>query len=417
MMSKYKILFTNHQNRSKILITILCIFIYRFGCNLPVPFVDLKVLSNLSNNNMLSYLSLMSGGSLENASFFALGVMPFINASIILQLLTSVIPKLEQLKGAGKKGEDTINRILKIMGFGFSLLLAVLYYFMVKGMNALKYTTGKEALFSAIVIIAIYVAGATIVYWLSSQIDAYGIGNGMSMIIFIGILNGLKGTILKTHQTSTQMLDFIILYVFLFVSLFFIVYVCNSKYEIHLQYNKKEKVNYAAASDKIPVKIMMAGVMPVIFAGSLTSIPNAFIGLVQNTNSVMYKILSSCTYSNPIYCIIYIVLILLFNKFYVKMQFNSAEMAETLRKNNGIIQGIRPGKETEVYIDNILNKINILGGIILASITIVPILIQVFLHIDFQFGGTSILILVQVGLEIINTLKEMTKSKTVSRFI
>lgn len=399
--------------RKRLLFTLMILVLFRLGCAIPVPYISSGALSGMfSTGSMLTYLNMMSGGALSECTLFALGVQPAINASIIIQLLTVAIPYLENLSKEGEEGRRKLLRITNYVGAGLGLMLSIGYYFIIRNMGALKYTSGFDGIFCAVVIILCFTAGAQLCCWLGNQIDKQGIGNGLSLLIFSGIVARWSGiyssvtNILARAQAGEPMF-----YVFLpllvilaLVAVVFVVILTNAERRIPVQYAKRVvgRKMYGGQASYIPIKVNMSGVMPIIFASTLCGLPGmigGFINLDPVKHPIWTGFFSAFSYTSPIYFVAYMLLIVGFNYFYVAIQYNPVEIANQLKKNNGTIPGIRPGKPTSDFISRTLSKITLIGAIFLAIVAGAPILLGNLTGTSIQLGGTSLLIVVGVALD------------------
>ena len=407
--------------RKKILYTLLILVIFRVGCAIPVPFLDASALSDMmgDSGNILSYLDILSGGALSKATLFALAIQPYINSSIIIQLLTYALPPLESLQKEGEEGRKKIQKITNVVSMFLALIMAYAYYLTMRSAGAVNYTSGGSGVFAAIVIIAAFVAGSSLIVWLGNQINEKGIGNGISLILFAGIVARGPSAVLKMFalaETDKKMIFIVPLVLIVFVLMIgFIVFMNESERRIPIQYAKRVvgRKQYGGQSTHIPIKVAMSGVMPIIFAMSFMSIP-ATLGLfikrpddpVGFWQNFYVGLLDFFAYNSAWYAIIYFLLIIGFNYFYVSMQYNPIEIANNLRQNNGGIPGIRPGKPTSDFIQRVLSKITLIGAIFLGIIAIFPILFNLAIpKLNISMGGTSILIIVSVALETVRTLE------------
>ncbi len=407
--------------RKKILYTLLILVIFRVGCAIPVPFLDASALSNMmgDSGNILSYLDILSGGALSKATLFALSIQPYINSSIIIQLLTYALPPLERLQKEGEEGRKKIQKITNVVSMFLALIMAYAYYLTMRSAGAVNYTSGGSGVFAAIVIIAAFVAGSSLIVWLGNQINEKGIGNGISLILFAGIVARGPSAVLKMFalaETDKKMIFIVPLVLIVFVLMIgFIVFMNESERRIPIQYAKRVvgRKQYGGQNTHIPIKVAMSGVMPIIFAMSFMSIPatlELFIKRPADPDGfweIFYVgLLNFFAYNSPWYAIIYFLLIIGFNYFYVSMQYNPIEIANNLRQNNGGIPGIRPGKPTSDFIQRVLSKITLIGAIFLGIIAIFPILFNLAIpKLNISMGGTSILIIVSVALETVRTLE------------
>ncbi|MBR2740781.1 MAG: preprotein translocase subunit SecY [Oscillospiraceae bacterium] len=401
--------------RKRILFTLLILVIFRLGSAIPVPFVDAKALQEqlTSDGTIFGFFDLMSGGGFTDATLFALGVSPYINSSIIIQLLQVVFPSLERLSQEGEEGRRKLSRITRYAAVGLSVLLAVMYWLLAKRTNALVYTEGFAAVFSAIVVIATFAAGAMVLLWLGEQIDSKGIGNGVSLLIFTGIVSNLSRVIemliyyFQVAKASPVLYALIPLVIILFIAMFFTIVATNAaERRIPVQYAKRVvgRKMYGGQNSYIPIKVNLSGVMPVIFASSLLSIP-ATIKDMFNITGGWGTFLGWFGTSSWGYAALYALLIIAFNYFYVAIQYNPVQIANDLRKNSGMIPGIRPGQPTSQFISKVISKITIIGALFLVLIAVLPIVITKLTGIQIALGGTSVLILVGVALEIFQTLE------------
>ena len=411
--------------RKKILFTLLIILVYRVGSAIFVPFVDVaKVEAAVSNSSsdIMNFLTLMSGGGFSNASVFALGIQPYINASIIIQLLTVAIPALERMSKEGEAGRKKLSQITRYGTVILGLLLGVAYYFMMRNnYNALVdgAKTGFGAWFAAIVIVLCFTAGSALVMWLGEQINEKGIGNGISMLLLAGIISRLPNALMLLWSYFKGGIDLLgqggstgraiwwILLPFIVIALFvamigFIVLITDAERRIPVQYAKRVvgRKMYGGQSTFIPIKVNMSGVMPIILAVSIVQLPNILkqlFGWDADNTSWFFKLFTPTSW---FYVLIYFLLIIGFAFFYVTIQYNPVEMANNLRQNSGAIPGYRPGKPTSDYIKRVLNKITFIGALFLGLIALFPTLFGMATGVTgLALGGTSIMIVVAVALE------------------
>ena len=401
--------------RKKILYTLMVIVIFRLGCVITVPYINADALTLFASGtgNMLDYLNMMSGGALSQCAIFALGVGPYINASIIMQLLTVAIPALERLSKEGEDGRRKLTRITRYVGGGIALAMAIGYYLIIRNnYGAVAYTTGWQGWFAAVVIVLTFTAGAQFITWLGEQIDAKGIGNGVSLLIFAGIISrwssvitAVKSLLTRAASGEPQIYAFLPLFLVLaLVVVVFVVILTNAERRIPVQYAKRVvgRKMYGGQASHIPLKVNMSGVMPIIFASALVSIPN-MIGSFINFDAAAHPFWASFfqvfNYRSFLYAVIYLLLIVAFNYFYVAIQYNPVEIANNLRKNNGAIPGIRPGKPTSDFITKSLSKITFIGAMFLGVVASLPIILGNVTGTNIQLGGTSLLIVVGVALD------------------
>ena len=409
--------------RKKLLFTLLIVLIFRIGSVITVPFVDVAALKaaieGSQSSNVFGYLTMISGGGFSNASVFALSITPYINASIIIQLLTVAIPPLERLAKEGEAGRKVIGKITRYVTVGLGLLLGIAYYFMLRnnyGSNVLvaEAQNGGDAWFAAAVIILCFVAGSATIMWLGEQINEKGIGNGISILLFAGILSGIPSAAktlwiwfydmgvsqlgLDPEASKNVILVPFVLLIFL-AMIGFIVFMGDAERRIPVQYAKRVvgRKMYGGQNTYIPIKVNMSGVMPIILAVSIVSLPSIlqqFFGWEPNW------FLNAFQQDNWVYILVYFVMIIGFAYFYVTIQYNPLEMANNLRKNSGAIPGYRPGKPTSDYIKRVLNKVTLIGALFLGFIALFP---SVFGKLSgfygLTLGGTSLMIVVGVALE------------------
>lgn len=415
--------------RKKILFTLLVIIVFRIGANMPAPFLNMEALAGLmgfvtdsSSANAFAYLNTLSGGAFAQATLFAMSVTPYINSSIIMQLLTVAIPPLERMAKEGEEGRKKIGAITRYVAVVLGLVQGLAYYLYLRGSSyegtpIVTYTEGAAGVFTAIVIVLVFTAGTAMMMWLGEQINQKGIGNGISILLFAGIVARLPDTVnilVQALQAAWQAPDsfgqyyfFVPLFVIIFLAIIWvIVFMNDAERRIPVQYAKRVvgRKMYGGQSTHLPIKVNMSGVMPIIFASSILTIPST-IQLFVTPTGIWKTVLDALSTTGWVYALIYFLLILMFAYFYVAIQYNPIEMANNLRQNNGTIPGIRPGKPTSDYIQKILSKITLIGALFLAVIALLPIAFSAFtgMH-NLMMGGTSVIILVGVALD---TMKQM----------
>jgi len=416
--------------RKKILFTGLIILVFRIGCAIFVPFLDTEVVRTMlgegSESTLLGFMDTMTGGALGNGTLFAMSITPYINASIIMQLLTVAIPVLERLSKEGDEGRKKINTITKFVALGIGLFQSVAFYIALRNHSefidgslrfAVRHTEGFEGFLAMITIVGCFTAGASLIIWLGDRINENGIGNGISIILFAGIVSRLPFDIMHLiNQMSVQDAQNYVLvpvYLLIYISMIaFVVLMTNAERRIPVQYAKRVvgRKMYGGQSSHIPIKVAMAGVMPIIFAMSIMSLPSTllfFFGIDGRGEPGFWTTFLSVF--NPgtwLYAVIYFFLIIAFNYFYISIQYNPIEIANNLKKNNGAIPGYRPGKPTSDFIYNSLSKITLIGAIFLGFIAIFPIVFTNVTGITgMAMGGTTMLILVGVALETMRSLE------------
>ena len=365
--------------------------------------------------DFLSYLNIMTGGGLEQANIFAMSITPYINSSIIIQLLTVAIPALERLAKEGTEGQKTIQKITRYTTFVLAIMQAIGFYFVMRRTSGvLEYTTGFSGVFAAIVIVAVFTAGTAVVVWLGDRVTEKGVGNGISIILFAGILSRGPAAFMQLAAwwqlgSSNPMYYFLVPFIVLvFIAMIaFIVFMTDAERRIPVSYAKRVvgRKMYGGQNSHIPIKVNMTGVMPIIFAMSFLSIPN-MIGSFANVKEGGFwdKFFKLFQTNSWVYAVLYLLLIVAFNYFYVAIQYNPVEIANNLRKNNGAIPGIRPGKPTSDFIARVIAKVTLVGAIFLGIIAVFPIVFSAITKANVSLGGTSILIIVGVALE---TMRQM----------
>ena len=368
----------------------------------------------MGDESLLSFLDTMTGGSLSNGTLLAMSITPYINASIIIQLLAVAIPALEKMQKEGDEGRKRLNTITKLTSLGLAILQAVGFYFLLRTRGAVKYMDGFDGVLAAVTIVACFVAGASLIIWLGDQINEKGIGNGISIILFAGIVARMPSAVFALVQSmSADMKNAILVPVvgIIFVLMIgLVVLMTNAERRIPVQYAKRVvgRKMYGGQSTHIPIKVAMAGVMPIIFAMSVMALPQticSFFGIYGDGDTFWDGFVTLFSQSSWVYAILYFLLIIAFNYFYIAIQYNPVEIANNLKKNNGAIPGIRPGKPTSDFIYNSLSKISLIGAMFLAFIAIFPIIFRQLSGINISLGGTTMLILVGVALETVRSLE------------
>ena len=414
--------------RKKILFTIFALLIFRLGTAVPVPFVDKNQLSNYltsMSGTIFGMINAMSGGAFASATVFALGVQPYINSSIIIQLLTVAIPALERLqKEGGEEGRKKIAAITRYTTVGIALLQGFGYYTLIRTNNLLD-LGGMNGIWAGIVIVLSFTAGSAFVMWLGEQITEFGIGNGISIILFAGIVSrvpsmvgtmwvGVQASFLESPAEGTFILPWwgaVLILIGMLAIVVLIVFISNAERRLPVQYAKRMvgRKMYGGQSSHIPMKVNMSGVMPIIFAQSIASLPatiGMFVGWTTASEGFGGALMRIFDTTGVLYSVIYFLLILGFSYFYSTMQFNPIEVTNNLKKNGGFIPGFRPGKPTADFISKVLSKITLFGAIYLSIIAIAPIVTQNIIGVrNLAIGGTSIIIVVSVALETMKALE------------
>ncbi len=427
--------------RKKILFTIFILLIFRIGSAITVPFVDANELvtkMGAEGSDFMGYLSMMSGGGFSNASIFALSITPYINASIILQLLTVAIPALERLSKEGEAGRRKLGQYTRYATAILGLLLGVAYYFMVKNQYGALAPAANGNVFAAIVIILCFTAGSCLMMWLGEQINEKGIGNGISMLLFAGILSRIPlGAQAQWHRCYSEgiamletaqgdalwkMISTVLVLVLFLAMIGFIVFMTDAERRIPVQYAKKVvgRKMYGGQNTHMPIKVNMSGVMPIILAVSILSLPSILVTFLGEPEAGGFwaAIVGMFQQDSWVYIILYALMIIGFAFFYVTIQYNPVEMANNLRKNGGAIPGQRPGKPPADFIKRVLNKVTFIGALFLGVVALFP---SVFGKISnfsgLTIGGTSLMIVVGVALETVQQIESQMMMRHYKGFL
>ena len=427
--------------RKKILFTVFILLIFRIGSAITVPFVDAEVLAAKmagADATFMGYLSMMSGGGFSTASVFALSITPYINASIILQLLTVAIPALERLSKEGEAGRRKLGQYTRYATVILGLLLGIAYYFMVKNQYGALTAEANGSFFAAVVIILCFTAGSALMMWLGEQINEKGIGNGISMLLFAGILSRIplgaqalwhrfysEGfAMLETAQGDAiwKMISTVLVLVLFLAMIGFIVFMTDAERRIPVQYAKKVvgRKMYGGQSTHMPIKVNMSGVMPIILAVSILSLPSILVTFLGQPAAGGFwdAVVNMFSQDSWVYIILYALMIIGFSFFYVTIQYNPTEMANNLRKNGGAIPGQRPGKPTADFIKRVLNKVTFIGALFLGVVALFP---SVFGKISnfagLTIGGTSLMIVVGVALETVQQIESQMMMRHYKGFL
>jgi preprotein translocase subunit SecY len=409
--------------RKKILFTLLILVIYRFGAQVFVPFVDTEAFRQIFEeqlaNTALGLVNMMSGGAFSEASIFSLSIQPYINASIIMNLLTVGIPALERLqKEGGEEGKKKIAAITRYATVFLALLLGFGQYVLMRGYGVLHY----ESVFTGVVIVLTLAAGASFIMWLGEQITEFGIGNGISIILFASIVS--RGPdMVRSGIALIELNQYIILFCILAVvlaSVTFVVYITQAERRLPIQYSKRMvgRKMYGGQSTYLPLKVNMSGVMPIIFASAIVTFPATIAGFVsggeQNTFVERWFGIGSFPYA-----IVYLLLIIAFSYFYQSIQFNPIEIANNLKNNGGFVPGFRPGKPTSDFIRRVLNRITFFGALFLGVIAVMPIIMTRVPAVPtgLAMGGTSLLIVVGVALETVRAIESQMMMRHYKGFL
>jgi len=403
--------------RKKLLFTLFVLLLFRLGAQIPVPYVNVDALQAYFNGQLsgtiLGLYNAMSGSAFSQATTFALGIQPYINASIIIQLLCIAIPYLEQLqKEGGEEGKKKLERITRFSTMGLGLLMGWAYFMMLKnGASGILTDTG---FLPGLVIVLTFTAGSCLVMWLGEQIDHSGIGNGISMILFAGIISRIPsqvgGLVSGLVAGSLKWYFALLVVIGVLFLLVVIVFVTNSERRIPVQYAKRVvgRKMYGGQSSFLPIKVNMSGVLPVIFAQSITSLPATVIAFADISDSKFWSWMNEHMFSSEslIYCVVYFLLIIFFSYFYASIQFNPVEIANNMKKNGGFIPGFRPGKPTADFIGKVISKVTLFGALYLAIVALLPVAIGAIIgNNQLAIGGTSVIIVVGVALETVKALE------------
>ncbi len=419
--------------RRKMLFTLFIILIFRFGSVLPVPFIDIESLKSAltsnsagTTNDFFSYLNVLTGGAMNYGALFAMSVTPYINASIIMQLLTVAIPPLERIAKEGEEGRKRIAKYTRFATVILGLAQGAAYWWWLHASGYIKNEGGFNTVFAAVVIIASFTAGSALMMWLGERIDEKGVGNGISILLFAGIISRIPSGISTLWRYFTELdkpIQVIIILLIFLATIVFIVWMNEAERRVPIQYAKRVvgRKQYGGQNTHLPIKVNMSGVMPIIFASSILMIPTqilAFMGTSQATmEGKWYRFLSMFSYNNWPYAIIYFALIIAFAFFYTTIQYNPVEMANNLRKQNGAIPGIRPGKPTQEYLTRIISRITLIGAIFLGILAVLPIVVGQFSEINVSLGGTSIIIVVGVAVDTVKQIESQMMMRHYKGFL
>ena len=412
MLSTLKNAWKIPEIRKKMNFTLLMLLIFRLGSSIPVPYMNKAVIKQIfeaSQGGILQFLDLMAGGTFSNFSIFATNIYPYITSSIVIQLLTIAIPKLEELAKEGEEGKKKINKLTRIL----ALVLA--------GVQAVGYTLGifRTALdpsagtLQKIIVVITLIAGTAFLIWIGEQITQNGVGNGISLLIFIGIISRLPADIMGVFRgVAAGYLDIfkvLILGILFLAIIAFVVALQEGERKIPVQYAKRVvgRKMYGGQSTHIPIKVLMSGVLPVIFASALLSLPQTITLFSDGAFAqwVLKYLTPQGTVGMWVYSIINIALIMFFTYFYTAIQFNTVEYAKNLQQNGGFIPGIRPGRPTSDYLNRVVSRLTFVGGFSLALLSSLPIILSNLFGMNINFGGTAVIIVVGVALETVKQLE------------
>jgi preprotein translocase subunit SecY len=412
--------------RKKIIFTALVLLIFRIGNAIPVPYVDTGILTEYLNQlstTVLGLYNVMSGGAFAQATVFALGVQPYINSSIIIQLLTVAIPALERLaRDGGEEGKKKIQSITRYTTVGIAVLQGWGYYMLMKNYGILTNT----GVWAALVIIVSFIAGSSFVMWMGEQITEFGIGNGISIILFAGILSRVPSMISGVASSLTsgaiQWWAVLLIVVGILGLIVLITFVNDAERRIPVQYAKRQvgRKMYGGQASTLPMKVNMSGVLPIIFAQSIAMIPSTIAAFCKTAaeGTFWYGFLQAIDTKSVLYMIFYFLMIIGFSYFYATIQFNPIEISNNLKKNGGFVPGFRPGKPTSDFIRKVLNKITLFGAIYLGIVAILPLVIGKIVNVaSLAIGGTSVIIVVGVALETVQALESQMLMRQYKGFL
>ena len=409
--------------KNRIIFTIFILSIYRFGTFVPLPGINpeqLQILMEGNQKGLLGMFNVFAGGAISRMAIFALGIMPYISSSIIIQLLTGVSDYFKNLKSQGEIGRKKISQITR---YGTVLLAMVQGYGLSVGLESSANLVINPGIFFKISTVTTIVAGTIFLMWLGEQITQRGIGNGISLIIFSGIVAEIPRALVTTFELgrtgaiSTVMI--ILIFLLLVATIMFIVFMERALRKILINYPKRQMGNkmYGGDSSHLPLKINQAGVIPAIFASALLLLPVTFSNFNLSENETFLNISSFFTQGQPLYMILYASGIIFFTFFYTSITFNPNETAENLRKHGGFIPGIRPGESTAIYIDTILTKLTTIGALYLTLVCLMPEFLIANYPIPFYLGGTSILIVVVVAIDTVTQIQTRLMSSQYEQLI
>ncbi|MBR6558023.1 MAG: preprotein translocase subunit SecY [Clostridia bacterium] len=398
--------------RNKLVFTAFILILYRLGAVIPMPYVNGELMASVfgsaTGGSMFQYLNILSGEAFSKATLFALSISPYITSSIVIQLLTIAIPALERLQKSGEEGRKKITQLTRYITVALALIMSFGYYQVMRNTSGILTDRGNTV-FGAIVIIAVYCAGSSLIMWLGEKINENGIGNGISMILFANIVASTPTIVssminLAKSGTLAGILTLVIGVIVALAIVYFVVFMTHSERRLPVQYAKRVvgRKMYGGQSSNLPIKINMNGVMPIIFANAIVSLPTTIMLFFNIKEGGFWAGLrNALNYTSPVYWVVNFLLIIAFAYFYVAISFNPVEVSNNLKKNGGFIPGIRPGKPTSDYIKKVLNKVTLIGAIFLGVVAVLPLVLGSFAPnlSGFAFGGSSLLIVVGVILE------------------
>ncbi len=416
--------------RKKIVFTLMILLVYRIGNAIPVPYVNTDVLSaylQSMGTTILGLYDVMSGGAFSMATVFAMGIQPYINSSIIIQLLTVAIPALERMsREGGEEGKRKIKAITRYATVAIAVLQALGYYFLMRNNTTAGFAILTDTgVWAALVIMVSFVAGSSFLMWLGEQCNEFGVGNGISMILFAGIISRVPAMVSSLYSSivsgTMHWAWTILIVVGILLLVVLIVFVSDAERRIPVQYAKRQvgRRMYGGQSSSLPMKVNMSGVLPIIFAQSIASLPATIAAFLPAPaeGTFWYALLQAIDTQSVLYMIVYFLMIIGFSYFYATIQFNPIEIANNLKRNGGFIPGFRPGKPTSDFIAKVLNKITLFGAIYLGIVAIVPLIAGKVLPVNVGIGGTSVIIVVGVALETVQALESQMLMRQYKGFL
>ncbi|MDO5725673.1 MAG: preprotein translocase subunit SecY [Tissierellia bacterium] len=426
MLSTLKDAWGIKEIRKKMVFTLMMLLVYRLGASIPVPFMDKRAIAMFfegSSGSILDFLDMMSGGAFSSYSIFAANIYPYITASIVMQLLTYAFPALERLSKEGEAGRKKIQQYTKYLGVALAAVTAIGYTF-----GVFRTALQSTNMLQNVIIILSIVGGSQFLVWLGEQITKRGIGNGISLIIFLGIVARMPADITRMISMAKagdlSWIAIILFAIFAFFVILFVVLLNEGERRIPVQYAKRVvgRKMYGGQNTHIPIKVSMAGVMPVIFANSILAIPSTIV-LIKGknagafTNFIHRWFTTDFAQGIVIITILNIALIMFFTYFYTSLQFNTVEYSKNLQQNGGFVPGIRPGRSTSDYLSKVVNRLVFVGGIGLAILATLPTFLSIFGKIPMKFGGTSLIIVVGVVLETLRSIEQQMLIRHYSGFL
>ena len=416
--------------RKKIVFTLMILLVYRIGNAIPVPYVNTDVLSaylQSMGTTILGLYDVMSGCAFAMATGVAMGIQPYINSSIIIQLLTVAIPALERMsREGGEEGKRKIKAITRYATVAIAVLQALGYYFLMRNNTTAGFAILTDTgVWAALVIMVSFVAGSSFLMWLGEQCNEFGVGNGISMILFAGIISRVPAMVSSLYSSivsgTMHWAWTILIVVGILLLVVLIVFVSDAERRIPVQYAKRQvgRRMYGGQSSSLPMKVNMSGVLPIIFAQSIASLPATIAAFLPAPaeGTFWYALLQAIDTQSVLYMIVYFLMIIGFSYFYATIQFNPIEIANNLKRNGGFIPGFRPGKPTSDFIAKVLNKITLFGAIYLGIVAIVPLIAGKVLPVNVGIGGTSVIIVVGVALETVQALESQMLMRQYKGFL